>query len=135
MESRIRQYYNRLHWIEVADETLRYARSLWQERGNAVLGYLQFLHWKGVQPAMIRICRCSLFKTISSALHAKPCHDKMRRFQVMVCQGASFTRFRALKHESGISGHSTMIVRVIACFQPVQTCQAEYFRQLLKPVT
>lgn len=81
----------------------------------------------------------------------------------MVCQAASQTRFRALKHESG----TTIIVRVIACFQPLQDCQvrmnkvrynnyfdpclsfffedadefscvhfqAEYFRHLLKPVT
>ncbi|KAK6938092.1 hypothetical protein RJ641_031600 [Dillenia turbinata] len=54
---------------------------------------------------------------------------------VMVCQAASQTRFRALKHENGIAGTSTIIVRVIACFQPLQDCQAEYFRHLLKPVT
>ncbi|KAI8013416.1 hypothetical protein LOK49_LG05G03074 [Camellia lanceoleosa] len=54
---------------------------------------------------------------------------------VMVCQAASQTRFRALKHESGIAGSATIIVRVIACFQPLQDCQAEYFRHLLKPVT
>ncbi|KAL7262511.1 hypothetical protein ACSBR1_000806 [Camellia fascicularis] len=65
----------------------------------------------------------------------------------MVCQAASQTRFRALKHESGIAGSATIIVRVIACFQPLQDCQksyrillfgyfqAEYFRHLLKPVT
>nr|GLL23818.1 transcription factor BHLH021 [Ipomoea trifida] len=53
----------------------------------------------------------------------------------MVCQAASQTRFRALKHETGIAGQATIIVRVIACFQPLQNCQAEYFRQLLKPVT
>ncbi|GFQ08710.1 hypothetical protein PHJA_003015000 [Phtheirospermum japonicum] len=53
----------------------------------------------------------------------------------MVCQAASQTRFRALKHENGIAGRTTIIVRVIACFQPLQNCQAEYFRQLLKPVT
>ncbi|QCE15962.1 hypothetical protein DEO72_LG11g2975 [Vigna unguiculata] len=53
----------------------------------------------------------------------------------MVCQAASQTRFRALKHESGIAGNSTIIVRVIACFQPLRECQAEYFRHLLKPVT
>ncbi|CAN4111956.1 unnamed protein product [Withania somnifera] len=53
----------------------------------------------------------------------------------MVCQAASQTRFRALKHENGITGRATIIVRVIACFQPLQNCQAEYFRQLLKPVT
>ncbi|CAK9174087.1 unnamed protein product [Ilex paraguariensis] len=42
----------------------------------------------------------------------------------MVCQAASQTRFRALKHESGIAGRATIIVRVIACFQPLQDCQA-----------
>ncbi|KAE9595975.1 hypothetical protein Lalb_Chr17g0344421 [Lupinus albus] len=52
----------------------------------------------------------------------------------MVC-AASQTRFRALKHENGTPGSSTIIVRVIACFQPLRECQAEYFRQLLKPVT
>ncbi|RWW50715.1 hypothetical protein BHE74_00043011, partial [Ensete ventricosum] len=36
---------------------------------------------------------------------------------------------------SGIAGSSTIIVRIIACFQPLQDCQAEYFRHLLKPVT
>jgi len=41
----------------------------------------------------------------------------------MVCQAASQTRFRALKHESGIAGNSTIIVRVIACFQPLRECQ------------
>ncbi|CAK9148997.1 unnamed protein product [Ilex paraguariensis] len=51
----------------------------------------------------------------------------------MVCQAASQTRFRALKHENGIAGCATIIVRVIACFQPLQDCQAEYFRHLLKP--
>ncbi|GMH17388.1 hypothetical protein Nepgr_019229 [Nepenthes gracilis] len=53
----------------------------------------------------------------------------------MVCQAASQTRFRALKHENGFAGCATIIVRVIACFQPLQDCQAEYFRHLLKPVT
>ncbi|KAL3814385.1 hypothetical protein ACJIZ3_015653 [Penstemon smallii] len=52
----------------------------------------------------------------------------------MVCQAASQTRFRALKHEHGIAGRTTIIVRIIACFQPLQNCQAEYFRQLLKPL-
>ncbi|KAK7321257.1 hypothetical protein VNO77_31720 [Canavalia gladiata] len=51
----------------------------------------------------------------------------------MVCQAASQTRFRALKHENGTAGSSTIIVRVIACFQPLRECQAEYFRHLLKP--
>lgn len=54
---------------------------------------------------------------------------------VMVSQAASQTRFRALKHENGIDGSATIIIRVIACFQPLQDCQAEYFRHLLKPVT
>ncbi|KAJ8445084.1 hypothetical protein Cgig2_029456 [Carnegiea gigantea] len=53
----------------------------------------------------------------------------------MVCQAASQTRFRALKHENGVAGCATIIVRVIACFQPLCDCQAEYFRHLLKPVT
>ncbi|KAK8562763.1 hypothetical protein V6N12_010833 [Hibiscus sabdariffa] len=53
----------------------------------------------------------------------------------MVCQAASQTRFRALKHENGIAGKPTIVVRVIACFQPMEDCQAEYFRHLLKPVT
>ncbi|RDX91706.1 hypothetical protein CR513_26274, partial [Mucuna pruriens] len=42
---------------------------------------------------------------------------------VMVCQAASQTRFRALKHENGTAGRSTIIVRVIACFQPLRQCQ------------
>ncbi|KAM1575394.1 hypothetical protein PS2_031700 [Malus domestica] len=42
---------------------------------------------------------------------------------VMVCQGASQTKFRALKHENGMAGRPTIIVRVIACFQPLQDCQ------------
>ena len=41
----------------------------------------------------------------------------------MVCQAASQTRFRALKHENGVAGCATIIVRVIACFQPLQDCQ------------
>ncbi|KAK7363099.1 hypothetical protein VNO77_05228 [Canavalia gladiata] len=53
----------------------------------------------------------------------------------MVCQAASQTKFRALKHEYGIEGEPTIIVRVIACFQHLHYCQAEYFRHLLKPVT
>ena len=43
--------------------------------------------------------------------------------EVMVCQAASQTRFRALKHEYGIDGAATIIVRVIACFQPLHFCQ------------
>ncbi|CAI9291699.1 unnamed protein product [Lactuca saligna] len=53
----------------------------------------------------------------------------------MVCQSAGQTRFRALKHENGTAGSATIIVKVIACFQPLDDCQAEYFRHLLKPVT
>ncbi|KAL5705891.1 hypothetical protein ACHQM5_024123 [Ranunculus cassubicifolius] len=53
----------------------------------------------------------------------------------MVSQAASQTKFRALKHTCGIAGSATIIVRVIACFQPLHDCQAEYFRHLLKPVT
>lgn len=41
----------------------------------------------------------------------------------MVCQAASQTRFRALKHENGIAGSATIIVRVMACFQPLIDCQ------------
>ncbi|GMI90611.1 hypothetical protein HRI_002730400 [Hibiscus trionum] len=41
----------------------------------------------------------------------------------MVCQAASQTRFRALKYENGIAGTATIVVRVIACFQPLQDCQ------------
>ncbi|KAL6494585.1 hypothetical protein OROGR_031385 [Orobanche gracilis] len=41
----------------------------------------------------------------------------------MVCQAASQTRFRAHKHENGIAGRTTIIIRVIACFQPLQNCQ------------
>lgn len=54
---------------------------------------------------------------------------------VMVCQAASQTRFRALKYENGIAGRAAIVVRIIACFQPLKFCQAEYFRHLLKPVT
>lgn len=52
----------------------------------------------------------------------------------MVSQAAGQTRFRTLKHENGIAG-CAIVIRVIACFQPLQDCQAEYFRLLLKPVT
>uniref|UniRef100_A0A6N2L9M0 Uncharacterized protein n=1 Tax=Salix viminalis TaxID=40686 RepID=A0A6N2L9M0_SALVM len=41
----------------------------------------------------------------------------------MVCQAASQTRFRALKHENGSAGKPTIIVRVIAYYQPLQDCQ------------
>lgn len=47
---------------------------------------------------------------------------------VMVCQAASQTRFRALKHENGIAGSATIIVRVIACFQPLQDCQVSIIK-------
>lgn len=40
-----------------------------------------------------------------------------------MCQAASQTRFRALKHENGIEGEPTIVVRVIACFQPLHDCQ------------
>ncbi|GAA0162800.1 hypothetical protein LIER_18817 [Lithospermum erythrorhizon] len=53
----------------------------------------------------------------------------------MVSQAAGQTRFRTLKHENGIAGSAAIVIRVIVCFQPLQDCQAEYFRQLLKPVT
>ncbi|KAH1057642.1 hypothetical protein J1N35_035707 [Gossypium stocksii] len=45
----------------------------------------------------------------------------------MVCQAASQTRFRALKYENGIAGSATIVVRVIACFQPLQDCQVCFF--------
>lgn len=44
----------------------------------------------------------------------------------MVCQKASQTTFRTLKHENGIAGCATIIVRVIACFQPLQDCQVSW---------
>ncbi|XVE95215.1 hypothetical protein REPUB_Repub02eG0076800 [Reevesia pubescens] len=44
----------------------------------------------------------------------------------MVCQAAGQTRFRALKYENGIAGSATIVVRVIACFQPLQDCQVCY---------
>ena len=44
----------------------------------------------------------------------------------MVCQSAGQTRFRALKHENGTAGGATIIVKVIACFQPLQDCQVRY---------
>ncbi|WZY79716.1 hypothetical protein YC2023_026100 [Brassica napus] len=53
----------------------------------------------------------------------------------MVCQSPGKTRFRALKHETGDANRPTIVVRIIACFQPMDNCQAEYFRLLLKPVT
>lgn len=51
----------------------------------------------------------------------------------MVCQAASQTRFRALKHENGIAGKPTIIVKVIACFQPLQNCQV-YTARFLNPL-
>ncbi|KAL0412667.1 UNVERIFIED_CONTAM: Transcription factor [Sesamum radiatum] len=51
----------------------------------------------------------------------------------MVCQAASQTRFRALKHENGIAGRTTIIVRVIACFQPLQNCQVALLAGWLQP--
>lgn len=53
----------------------------------------------------------------------------------MVSQAAGQTNFRGVKHESGIAGSARIVVKVIACFQPLEDCQAEYFRHLLKPVT
>ncbi|PWA84964.1 Myc-type, basic helix-loop-helix (bHLH) domain-containing protein [Artemisia annua] len=41
----------------------------------------------------------------------------------MVCQSAGQTTFRALKHLNGTAGSATIIVKVIACFQPLQDCQ------------
>lgn len=40
-------------------------------------------------------------------------------------------RYRAVKDVGKIK----MNVRIIAYYQLMQVCQAEYFRQLLKPVT
>ena len=40
-----------------------------------------------------------------------------------MCQAASQTNFRALKHENGLEGEPTIVVRVIACFQPLHFCQ------------
>ncbi|KAH7277855.1 hypothetical protein KP509_38G011700 [Ceratopteris richardii] len=54
--------------------------------------------------------------------------------EVMIFQAASLIRFHACKHLSGTSGHQTMNFRIIVGFQPSHTCQAEYFRHLLKPV-
>ncbi|KAL0909059.1 hypothetical protein M5K25_023581 [Dendrobium thyrsiflorum] len=48
----------------------------------------------------------------------------------MVCQAATQTRFRTLKHENGFAGGATMIVRVIACFQQLQDCQMWKFSYL-----
>ncbi|KAG7550061.1 hypothetical protein ISN45_At05g008410 [Arabidopsis thaliana x Arabidopsis arenosa] len=54
----------------------------------------------------------------------------------MVSQSAGQTRFRTFKYENnGDSSRPTIVVRVIACFQPMDNCQAEYFRHILKPVT
>lgn len=51
----------------------------------------------------------------------------------MVCQAASQTRFRALKHENGSAGKLTIIVRVIACYQPLQDCQVSV-KHLMLPL-
>jgi len=32
-------------------------------------------------------------------------------------------------------GRIVMNVRIFACYQVIEVCQAEYFRQLLKPIT
>uniref|UniRef100_A0A2P2KQ34 Uncharacterized protein n=1 Tax=Rhizophora mucronata TaxID=61149 RepID=A0A2P2KQ34_RHIMU len=48
----------------------------------------------------------------------------------MVCQAASQTSFRALKYENGIAGKPTIIVRVIACYQPLQDCQVSIIQFL-----
>ncbi|KAG2684803.1 hypothetical protein I3843_10G088900 [Carya illinoinensis] len=45
--------------------------------------------------------------------------------------GVTIKRYRAVKEV----GQIKMSVRVIAYYQLIQACQAEYFRQLLKPVT
>ncbi|KAL6282594.1 PLASMODESMATA CALLOSE-BINDING PROTEIN 2 [Prunus yedoensis var. nudiflora] len=45
--------------------------------------------------------------------------------------GVTFKRYRAIKEV----GKIIMSVGVIAYYQLMQVCQAEYFRQLLKPVT
>jgi hypothetical protein len=50
-----------------------------------------------------------------------------------VCQAASQTRFRALKHENGSAGKLTIIVRVIACYQPLQDCQVSV-KHLMLPL-
>ncbi|KAI7732001.1 LOW QUALITY PROTEIN: hypothetical protein M8C21_030189, partial [Ambrosia artemisiifolia] len=42
---------------------------------------------------------------------------------VMVCQSAGQTRFRALKHLNGTAGRPTIILKLIACFQPLQHSQ------------
>ncbi|KAG4178377.1 hypothetical protein ERO13_A10G039000v2 [Gossypium hirsutum] len=44
---------------------------------------------------------------------------------------ATIKRYRAVKEVGKIK----MSIGVIAYYQLVQVCQAEYFRQLLKPVT
>ncbi|CAN8298852.1 unnamed protein product [Cochlearia groenlandica] len=54
----------------------------------------------------------------------------------MVRQSSGQTSFRALMYETnGDSNKPTIVVRVIACFQHMANCQAEYFRHMLKPVT
>jgi len=42
----------------------------------------------------------------------------------MVSQSAGQTRFRTFKYENnGDSSRPTIVVRVIACFQPMDNCQ------------
>ncbi|KAK2662905.1 hypothetical protein Ddye_001479 [Dipteronia dyeriana] len=41
----------------------------------------------------------------------------------MVSQAAGQTRFRELKYENGIAGKPTIIVKVVACFKPMEDCQ------------
>ncbi|KAL9275603.1 hypothetical protein AKJ16_DCAP21184, partial [Drosera capensis] len=57
--------------------------------------------------------------------------DSLTLKLVMVCQAAGQTRFRALKHENGVAGSATVVVRVIACFQPLQICQEPGSGQVL----
>ncbi|KAG6642198.1 hypothetical protein CIPAW_09G126700 [Carya illinoinensis] len=45
--------------------------------------------------------------------------------------GVTIKRYRAVKEV----GQIKMSVGIIAYYQLIQVCQAEYFRQLLKPVT
>lgn len=48
-----------------------------------------------------------------------------------MCIAVTLKRYRAVKEVGKIK----MSVGVVAYYQLVQVCQAEYFRQLLKPVT
>ncbi|KAL4203625.1 hypothetical protein AMTRI_Chr01g128920 [Amborella trichopoda] len=47
----------------------------------------------------------------------------------MVCQAAGKARFRALKHYEE-NGRATIVVRVIACFQPLQGCQEHVIKHM-----